>query len=95
VIITDGRPNVPLNFDPSMSREQRVSVAREEVQRLAGKIRASGIGSVVIDTQRNFISRGEAQQLAVWLGGTYFYLPQGRGADIARAVIAANEDLQG
>lgn len=93
VLITDGRPNVPLNFDPTQSREQRVADSREEVQRLAGKIRAAGIGSVVIDTQRNFISRGEAQQLAAWLGGTYFYLPQGRGEDIAHAVIAANEEM--
>jgi magnesium chelatase subunit D len=92
VIITDGRPNVPLNFDPTHSREQRVSDAREEVQRLAGKVRAAGIGSVVIDTQRNFISRGEAQQLAAWLGGRYFYLPQGRGEDIAHAVLAADAE---
>jgi magnesium chelatase subunit D len=91
VIITDGKPNVPLNFDPSHSREQRLSDAREEVEKLSGKLRAAGIGSVVIDTQRNFISRGEAQQLARWLGGSYFYLPQGRGEDIANAVLAADQ----
>ncbi len=92
VIITDGRPNVPLNFDPTHSREQRVAEARDEVQRLAGTLRMAGIGAVVIDTQRNFISRGEAQQLAAWLGGRYFYLPQGRGEDIAKAVIAAEDE---
>jgi magnesium chelatase subunit D len=69
--------------------------ARDEVQRLAAKVRAAGISSVVIDTQRNFISRGEAQQLAAWLGGHYFYLPQGRGEDIAQAVLAANENEDG
>lgn len=91
VIITDGRPNVPLHFDPAQSREQRLAQAREEVQRLAGKLRAAGLGAVVVDTQRNFMSRGEAQQLAAWLGGAYFYLPQGRGEEIAQAVLAANE----
>lgn len=95
VLITDGRPNVPLTFDPTQPREARMQQARDEVQRLAAKVRAAGISSVVIDTQRNFISRGEAQQLAAWLGGHYFYLPQGRGEDIAQAVLAANENEDG
>lgn len=91
VIITDGRPNVPLKNDPTLSREQRLTQAREEVQQLAGRLQSAGLGAVVIDTQRSFISRGEARQLASWLGGHYFYLPQGRGEDIAQAVLAANE----
>ncbi len=91
VIITDGRPNVPLHYNPDMPKQERMEQAREEVQRLAGKLRGTGIGSVVIDTQRNYLSRGEAQQLAAWLGGSYFYLPQGRGEEIAQAVLAAEE----
>ncbi len=93
VIITDGKPNVPLNYDPAQPKEQRLADARDEVQRLSAKLRAAGLGAVVIDTQRNFISRGEAQQLAAWLGGSYFYLPQGRGEDIAGAVLSANEEM--
>jgi magnesium chelatase subunit D len=92
VLITDGRPNVPLQFDPAQGREARLAQARAEVQQLAGRLHAAGVGAVVIDTQRTFLSRGEAQQLASWLGGRYFYLPQGRGEEIAQAVLAAQEE---
>jgi magnesium chelatase subunit D len=62
--------------------------ARGEVQLLAARLRAAGVGAVVIDTQRSFVSRGEAEQLAAWLGGRYVYLPQGRADQIAQAVLA-------
>jgi magnesium chelatase subunit D len=92
VLITDGRPNVPLNFDPQQAKQERLTQAREEVERLSGRLQAAGIGAVVIDTQRSFVSRGEAQQLATWLGGRYVYLPQGRGEEIAQAVLDASGD---
>jgi magnesium chelatase subunit D len=92
VLITDGRPNVPLQPDPTLGKQQRLDLAREEVQRLAGKLRIAGIGAVVIDTQRSFVSRGEAQQLATWLGGRYVYLPQGRSDQIAQAVLDASTE---
>ncbi|MCG8346409.1 MAG: magnesium chelatase ATPase subunit D [Chloroflexales bacterium] len=92
VLITDGRPNVPLQPDPTLGKQQRLDLAREEVQRLAGKLRIAGIGAVVIDTQRSFVSRGEAQQLATWLGGRYVYLPQGRSDQIAQAVLDASAE---
>lgn len=92
VLITDGRPNVPLRPDPAHDKQQRLEVARTEVQTLSARIRAAGIGAVVIDTQRSFISRGEAQQLAAWLGGRYVYLPQGRGEQIAQAVLDASSE---
>jgi magnesium chelatase subunit D len=92
VLITDGRPNVPLHFEPDMPRDARLAVAREEVQRLAARLQAAGIGAIVIDTQRQFLSRGEAQQLAAWLGGRYVYLPQGKGEDIAQVVLAEREE---
>lgn len=91
VIITDGRPNVPLRPDPSLDKSARLEQARGEVQLLSAKLRAAGIGAVVIDTQRSFVSRGEAQQLAAWLGGRYVYLPQGQGEQIAQAVLSASE----
>lgn len=94
VLITDGRPNVPLRPDPDLGKQERLDLAREEVQRLAGRVRVAGLGAVVIDTQRNFVSRGEAQQLAAWLGGRYVYLPQGRGEQIAQAVIDASTEAQ-
>lgn len=92
VLITDGRPNVPLKADPTMDKARRLEQARQEVHQLAGRLRAAGVGAVVIDTQRSFVSRGEAQQLAAWLGGRYVYLPNGRGDQIANAVIAASEE---
>ncbi|MGQ9927553.1 MAG: magnesium chelatase ATPase subunit D [Chloroflexaceae bacterium] len=92
VLITDGRPNVPLRPDPAHDKQQRLEVARTEVQTLSARVRAAGIGAVVIDTQRSFISRGEAQQLATWLGGRYVYLPQGRGEQIAQAVLDASSE---
>lgn len=92
VLITDGRPNVPLSFDPNQPKEARITQAREEVQRLSGRLRAAGIGAVVIDTQRSFVSRGEARQLAGWLGGRYVYLPQGRGEEIAQVVLEASRE---
>jgi magnesium chelatase subunit D len=66
--------------------------ARTEVQTLCGRMKSAGIGAVVIDTQRSYVSRGEAQQLAAWLGGRYVYLPQGRGDQIAQAVISASDE---
>lgn len=92
VVITDGRPNVPLQPDPNHDKQTRLELARREVQTLSARLRSAGIGAVVIDTQRNYVSRGEAQQLAAWLGGRYVYLPQGRGEQIAQAVIDASND---
>jgi magnesium chelatase subunit D len=90
VLITDGRPNVPLNPDPAHSKAERLEQARQEVQTLSARLHVAGIGAVVIDTQRNYVSRGEAQQLAAWLGGRYVYLPQGRADQIAQAVVEAS-----
>ena len=92
VLITDGRPNVPLRPDPTQDKQSRLDMARQEVQTLSARLRTAGIGSVVIDTQRSYVSRGEAQQLAAWLGGRYVYLPQGRGEQIAQAVIDASSE---
>ncbi|MFV9504688.1 MAG: magnesium chelatase ATPase subunit D [Oscillochloridaceae bacterium umkhey_bin13] len=92
VLITDGRPNVPLQPDPTQDKQTRLDQARQEVQTLSARLRSAGIGAVVIDTQRSYVSRGEAQQLAAWLGGRYVYLPQGRGEQIAQAVIDASKD---
>lgn len=93
VLITDGRPNVPLRPDPALDKQARLDTARQEVQTLSARLQSAGVGSVVIDTQRSYVSRGEAQQLAAWLGGRYVYLPQGRGDQIAQAVVEASEAL--
>jgi magnesium chelatase subunit D len=92
VLITDGRPNVPLQPSPGQSKDERMEQARTEVQTLCGRLKSAGIGAVVIDTQRSYVSRGEAQQLAAWIGGRYVYLPQGRADQIAGAVLEASSD---
>jgi magnesium chelatase subunit D len=94
VLITDGRPNVPLQADPQADRAARQAQAEQEVRLLAGRLRAAGVGAVVIDTQRSYVSRGEAQKLAGWLGGRYVYLPQGRSDQIAQAVLDAADSDQ-
>ncbi len=92
VLITDGRPNVPLQPAPGQSKDERMAQARSEVQTLCARLKAAGIGAVVVDTQRSYVSRGEAQQLAAWLGGRYVYLPQGRADQIAGAVLEASSE---
>jgi magnesium chelatase subunit D len=86
VLITDGRANVPLATKETEGRDAQQRRARDEVKRLAGVVRGGGIGAVVIDTQRSYLSRGEAKELAAWLGGRYVYLPNAHAKEIANAV---------
>ena len=81
VLLTDGRANVGLRSD-------RAGV-EEELRQVAAGIARSGIRSLVVDTQRNFLSHGNAGKLAGWLGGQYLYLPGASGAAIAAAARAS------
>lgn len=65
VLLTDGRANVAVGNGQITA----------ELQAVAGKVAQSGMRSVVVDTQRAYLSRGEARTLAGWLGGRYVYLP--------------------
>ncbi len=84
IFLTDGRGN--------MAVQQGVDVAQETAV-LAAAVANAGIKSVVVDTQRNYLSRGEGRTLARMLGGEYIYLPQANGGDIAEAAVtlAQNE----
>ena len=77
VLLTDGRANVGLKTD-------RAGVDTE-VKQLARAVAATGIRSLVIDTQRSFLSQGNATQLAHALAGDYLYLPNAQGTAIAAA----------
>ncbi len=77
VMLTDGRANVGLKAD-------RAGVDAE-VKQLARSVAETGIRSLVIDTQRSFLSQGNATQLARALGGDYLYLPNAQGTAIAAA----------
>jgi magnesium chelatase subunit D len=81
VLLTDGRANTAL--DASQTDKQKIA---KELQDLSAMVRAENISSVVIDTQMNFVSRGEAEKLATMLGGKYVYLPNARAEHIAAAV---------
>jgi magnesium chelatase subunit D len=78
VLLTDGRANVGI-------RSERAGV-EAEVQTLGAQVIAAGIRSLVIDTQRSYLRRGEAQRLAVYLGARYIYLPNATGAQVAEAI---------
>lgn len=74
ILLTDGRANVGLHGPENV---------QEELQRLGRYMASSPLHVMVVDTQRNYLSRGEARQLAEWLGAEYAYLPNASGEDIA------------
>jgi magnesium chelatase subunit D len=86
VLMTDGRANVALNAqeDVTPSKQQ----LQDEVKTLAGLVRSAGINAVIIDTQANYLSRGEAPKLAQWLDGRYVYLPNAKAEQIANSVVS-------
>ncbi|MEM7801576.1 MAG: magnesium chelatase ATPase subunit D, partial [Chloroflexota bacterium] len=77
ILLTDGRANVSLKdgSDP-----------KTELEQIGRYIAASHMETIVVDTQRSYLSRGEARQLAEWMGGEYAYLPNGSGEEIAELV---------
>lgn len=81
VLLTDGRANVGV-------RAARDGIAAE-LQHLGREVAAAGIQAIVVDTQRSYLSRGEAQKLAGWLGGRYIYLPNASGEQIAATALDA------
>jgi len=89
VMITDGRGNIPLGaaYDPNASKAPKEELEKE-VEALALSIQADGIASIVVDTQMNYLSRGEAPKLAQKLGGRYFYLPNAKAEQIVEAALS-------
>ncbi|MBU3670999.1 MAG: magnesium chelatase ATPase subunit D [Sinobacteraceae bacterium] len=81
VMLTDGRANVGL-------RTERAGVD-DELQRIAATVAAQGLKTLLIDTQRSFVSHGAGQKLARWLGGEYLYMPSAGSAAIAQAARTA------
>ncbi len=79
VLLTDGRANVGL-------RSGREGVT-DELKALGRAVAAAGIQTIVVDTQRTYLSRGEARKLAEWLAGEYVYLPNAQGEQIAALAV--------
>lgn len=80
VLLTDGRGNVAYRPDAD---------PQAELERLGAVIAESTLQVIVVDTKRSYLSRGEARQLAGWLGATYAYLPNADGGQIAAAAQSA------
>lgn len=66
IVLTDGRANISLRSEGDV---------KEELQRIGSFIAASPLKIVIVDTQRSYLSRGEARKLVEWVGGEYVYLP--------------------
>ncbi|NTU57700.1 MAG: magnesium chelatase ATPase subunit D [Chlorobiaceae bacterium] len=89
VMITDGRGNIPLKAAYELNAEKAPKEELEkEIEALALSIQADGVASIVIDTQMNYLSRGEAPKLAQKLGGRYFYLPNAKAEQIVEAALS-------
>ncbi len=89
VLITDGRGNIGLQSSidkdaPKASKEE----LEKEIEALSATVFSEGVASIVIDTQMNYLSRGEAPKLAEKLGGRYFYLPNAKAEQIAEAALS-------
>ena len=89
VLITDGRGNIPLAaaYDPNAEKAAKEDLEKE-IEAIALTIQADGVASIVVDTQMNYLSRGEAPKLAQKLGGRYFYLPNAKAEQIVEAALS-------
>jgi magnesium chelatase subunit D len=85
VLITDGRGNVGM---ASAELQADKEALKKEIQGVSALIASERIGAVVIDTQANYLSRGEAATLAKFLNGKYVYLPNAKAEQIANAALA-------
>lgn len=71
LLFTDGRANVTLSGNGINDRTERQGLINKEIALLGGQIRKAEVTSIVIDTQNDFSSNGNARFLADTIGATY------------------------
>lgn len=78
ILLTDGRANIPFRAGAN---------PQTELQQIGQYLQSTALRVIIVDTKRQYLSKGEAQQLSEWLGGEYAYLPNASGEQIAELAL--------